>query len=162
MPLQDILARHRDLKETTYYHVILVKGTGYEACKKKVLSFFDQYQLVRYSDIKVRKNESVSASNPEFAKKLRKGILKNRRILNTLVKELQGEGVNTLNDLNELRQGYKTKMLHVITHFLDGFFGIDTYFYNLGEDSHWVSEKFREKISEQPSGFWLIYLEASI
>lgn len=162
MPLQDILQRHKDLKEITYHHVILVRGRGYEVCKKKVLSFFDQYQLVRYSDIKVRKNESVSASNPEFAKKLRKGILKNRRILNTLVKELQGEGVITLNDLNVLPQGYKTKMLHVITHFLDGFFGIDTYFYNLEEDSHWVSRKFREKIAEQPSGFWLIYLEASI
>ncbi len=48
-------------------------------------------------------------------------------------------------------QGYKSKMLHVITHFLDGFFGIDTFFYNLEEDSHWVSEELQKKIAEAPT-----------
>ncbi|MBS1113124.1 MAG: hypothetical protein H6Q92_887, partial [Nitrospirae bacterium] len=82
------------------------------------------------------------------------------RILRGLIKELQVEGVMNLDDLNALPQGYKTKMLHVITHFLDGFFGIDTYFYNLVEDSHWVSEEMRRRIAENPSDFWLLSLDA--
>ena len=51
-------------------------------------------------------------------------------------------------------------MLHVITHLLDGFFGIDSYFYNLVEDSHWVSEELRATIKTSPSRYWLIAVEA--
>jgi hypothetical protein len=64
--------------------------------------------------------------------------------------------------LSELPQGFRTKMLHVITHFLDGFFGIDTYFYNLEEDSHWVSEQARRRIREAPSDYRLLSVEAEI
>src|SRR4030043_54062 len=70
--------------------------------------------------------------------------------------------INILKDLQELPQGYKSKILHVITHLLDGFFGIDTYFYNLEEDSHWVSEELKEKIKTNPPIFWLLSLEAQI
>lgn len=36
MPLQDILARHIDLGKLIYYHEILVKGSDFEVCKRKV------------------------------------------------------------------------------------------------------------------------------
>jgi 23S rRNA A1618 N6-methylase RlmF len=112
--------------------------------------------------ITIQESTSVSASNPEFHDRLEKAIRSNRRILHTLVKELQIENIITLDDLNELPQGYKTKMLHVITHFLDGFFGIDTYFYNLVEDSHWVSEEMQSRIVKNPSDFRLLSLDARI
>jgi hypothetical protein len=162
MPFNDILDRHLDSKKTIYHHEILVKGSGFEPCEKKVLLFFQKYQLVRYSVITLQESTSVSASNPEFHDRLEKAIRSNRRILHALIKELQIENIVTLDDLNELPQGYKTKMLHVITHFLDGFFGIDTYFYNLVEDSHWVSEEMQSRIVKNPSDFWLLSLDARI
>jgi glycyl-tRNA synthetase (class II) len=162
MPFNDILDRHLYIKKTIYHHEILVRGSGFEPSKKKVLLFFQKYQLVRYSVITIKKSTSVSATNPKFHGRLEKAIRANRRTLRGLIKELQVEGVMNLDDLNELPQGYKTKMLHVITHFLDGFFGIDTYFYNLVEDSHWVSEETQSKIVKNPSDFWLLSLEARI
>jgi hypothetical protein len=162
MPFQDILTRHKDIGGTKYRHEILVSGSNFDTCKKKVLHFFQNYQLVRYSHINILEEDSVPASSPVFLDRVEKAILKNRRTLHDLIKELQGEGVITLDDLQELPQGYKSKMLHTVTHFLDGFFGIDTYFYNLGEDSHWVSEELHKKIEASPYGYWLLALEADL
>ena len=58
-------------------------------------------------------------------------------------------------------QGYESKVLHIITHLVDGFFGADTVFYNLEEDSHWLSDKLTDKIKEQPEKFWLLKIECS-
>ncbi len=162
MPITDILTRQRDIGISKYNHEILVKGSDLETCKRKVLHFFQNYQLVRYSQINIMEEESLSASNSGFWDKLKKANQKNRQILHELIKELEGEDLTTLKDLQELPQGYKSKMLHAITHLLDGFFGIDTYFYNLEEDSHWVSEELKEKIKTNPSIFWLLSLEAQI
>jgi hypothetical protein len=162
MPFQDILYRHEDIRKTEYRHEILVKGSDFEACKKKVLLFFEKYQLVRYSNIAILENESLSAADSGFENRLNEAILKNQQIVNKLVEELQAKEIKTLNDLKKLPQGYKSKMLHVITHFLDGFFGIDTYFYSLGDDSHWVTEESLEKIKASPSDYWLLSLEAKI
>lgn len=114
-----------------YYHEILAEGQDFETCKRKVLHFFHNYQLVRYSRIDVLEGESIQASNPVFWERLEKAILNNRRVLQNLIAELEDEGIKALKELNKLPQGYKSKMLHTITHLLDGFFGIDTYFYNL-------------------------------
>lgn len=162
MPFQDILYRHEDSRETEYHHEILVKGSDFQACKKKVLLFFEKYQLVRYSDIAILENRSLSAADSGFENRLNEAILKNRQIVNELIEELQSKEITTLNDLKKLPQGYKSKMLHVITHFLDGFFGIDTYFYSLEDDSHWVTEESLEKIKASPSDYWLLSLEAKI
>ena len=162
MPFRDILSRETDLGKILYCHEILVKGSDFEVCKTNLLQFFEKYQLVRYSHIHILGNESLSAANSRFEESLQNAILKNYQIVHDLIKELQVEGVSTLNDLEHLPQGYKSKMLHVITHFLDGFFGIDTYFYNLADDSHWVTEEFREKIHAAPSCYWLLSIEASI
>jgi hypothetical protein len=162
MPFEDILDRHRDLEKPTYSFEILVKGTGFNSCKEKVLLFFQKYQLVRFSVITIHESRSIAASNPEFHVRLKEAILANRKILRNLIRELQHEKVSTLNDLSELPQGYKTKLLHVITHFLDGFFGIDTYFYNLIDDSHWVSDEMQNAIGKTASDFWLLSLDASI
>jgi len=162
MPYQDILSRQDDLGKSHYAHEILVKGQDFAHCRQTVLQFFERYQLVRYSTITVVEDKSLPATDRGFQERLNEAISRNRQIVDNLTAELQREGVNTLHDLSELPQGYKTKMLHVITHLLDGFFGIDTYFYNLGEDSHWVSEKMRGLILETPSLFWMLSIEADI
>ncbi len=162
MPFNDILDRHQDIKKTIYHHEILVKGSGFEPCEKKVLLFFRKYQLVRYSVITIQESTSVSASNPEFHDRREKATRPNRRPLHTLPSDLQEEGIQNHKARAELPQGYKTKMLHVITHFLDGFFGIDTYFYNLVEDSHWVSGEMQSRIVKNPSDFLLLSLDARI
>lgn len=162
MPFDDILDRHLDTHKPTYQYEILVKGSDYESCEKRALLFFQRYQLVRFSDVTIQKGRSVHASNQEFHERLREATRENRKILDNLIRELQEEKVETLEDLHTLPQGYKTKLLHVITHFLDGFFGIDTHFYNLVEDSHWVSAEIEKSIREAPSNFWLISLDARI
>ena len=162
MPLRDILSREQDLQRPLYRHLILVKGPDFQACKARVLDFFQQYQLVRYSHITVLENESLAASDPGFGDRLHQAILENRKILHELIEELQREGIRTLNNIEDIPQGYKTKMLHVITHLVDGFFGIDTSFYNFEEDSHWVTDDYRGKIASAPSLYWLLSLEARI
>jgi hypothetical protein len=162
MPLGDILSREKDVLKPKYCHEILVRGPDFQACRERVLDFFRNYQLVRYSYITVPESEALSAENSFFHDRLHKAITKNRQILRELVRELQGEGIHTLTDIEEMPQGYKTKMLHVITHLLDGFFGIDSYFYNLEEDSHGITEKLQEKVKESPSDYWLLSIEARI
>jgi hypothetical protein len=162
VPLGDILSREKDLQKPIYRHSILVRGVDFQACKARILVFFRQYQLVRYSHITVLENESLRASAPGFGDRLHQAILENRRTLRELIEELQREGIKTLNNLEDIPQGYKTKMLHVITHLVDGFFGIDTSFYNFEEDSHWVTDDCRGKIALEPSLYWLLSVEAKI
>ena len=72
------------------------------------------------------------------------------------INELTGCGVNRLDDIKNLEQGYKSKTLHTIAHLLDGFFGIDSCFFNLIEDSHWLSAALKDKIMENPGQYWLV------
>lgn len=162
MPFDDILNRHQDLNKQTYQFEILVRGADLSASSEKVLSFFRKYQLVRFSHISVQEERSVSAAHPDFSRRLEESLTENWRILGNLIRELQDERIVTLEDLKSIPQGYRTKLLHVITHFLDGFFGIDTFFYNLIEDSHWVSDTVRAQLEENPSDFWIVALNARI
>ena len=162
MTTKDILSRQKDLGTTKYFHEILTKGSDFQFSKERVLRFFQKYQLVSYSHIHVIENESLPASSHDFKARLQKAQLKNRHLLHNLLNELQSEGYATIQDLQTIPQGYKTRVFHVITHFLDGFFGLDTYFYNLEEDSHWVSEAFLKKIKANPSHYWLLSVEAEI
>lgn len=162
MKTHDILSRELDLGKSRYYHEIFVKGFDFESAKKRVLIFFERYQLVRYSNIHILESSAISATDRNFHERLQAAISKNRQIIYELSEEIKSENISTLDDIIALPQGYKTKMLHVITHFMDGFFGIDTYFYNLEEDSHWVSEKMLEKIKNNPSNYWILSIEAEI
>ncbi|MCG2720745.1 MAG: hypothetical protein L6290_01855 [Thermodesulfovibrionales bacterium] len=147
-------------KGQKYHHLILTDGADFEACREKVFNFFQHYQLVRYFNTHIAEEKSLSAAGHAFRDTLDQAIRKNRTILHKLTSELQDEGIQTLTDLEQTPQGYRTNMLHVITHLLDGFFGIDSYFYNLVEDSHWVSEELRATIKTSPSRYWLIAVEA--
>jgi hypothetical protein len=162
MITKDILSRQKDLGTSKYYHEILTKGTDFVFSQKRVLHFFQKYQLVSYSSVHVIESESLPASSHNFKDRLQKAVLKNRQLLHTLLNELRSEGYTTIQDLQTMPQGHRTKIFHVITHLLDGFFGLDTHFYNLEEDSHWVSETFWKKIKANPSHYWLLSVEGDI
>lgn len=162
MPIKDILSRQEDLGTTTYYHKILTKGPDFEFSQKRVLRFFKKYQLVSYSHVHVIESESLHASSHDFEGRLQKALLKNRQLLHNLLNELPSEGYTTIQDLQTMPQGHRTKLFHVITHLLDGFFGLDTHFYNLEEDSHWVSEELWKKIRALPAHYWLLPVKAEI
>ena len=162
MPIKDILSRQGDLGTTTFYHEILTKGQDFQFSKKRVLRFFQKYQLVSYSHVHVIDNKSLPASSHDFEDRLQKALHKNRQLLHTLLDELRSEGYTTIQDLQTMPQGHRTKIFHVITHLLDGFFGLDTHFYNLEEDSHWVSEELWKKIRAHPSQYWLLPVKAGI
>ncbi len=155
-----VIAKTQKNKKQKYRHLFLTKGSNFEQCKKTVIYFFQNYQLVHYFHTNILDEESLCASDTNFWKTIEKAVLKNREILHELIIELKSEGIHTLQDLEHISEGYKSKMLHVITHFVDGFFGIDSYFYNLIEDSHWLSEKLRKKINTNPTRYWLIAAEA--
>jgi hypothetical protein len=137
-------------------HILLVRGDNFENCRKRVEIFFAKNFLVKYETVKIVPEKSYSAENPVFWKELKKGIDCNRQKVVKLVRELREAGFDDLNSLAAIPQGYESKILHTITHLVDGFFGIDTCFYNLEEDSHGLTEKLAELIREIPTEFQLI------
>ncbi len=162
MPQNDILSRNRDLQKSSYSHAILVQGPDFSSARDRALHFFTQYQLVRYSQVVISEEDALNALHDGFIDAVKHALEKNRHIVHDLLEKLRAEGISTLDDLERIPQGYQSKMLHVITHFMDGFFGIDTFFYNLEEDSHWVSEEIFRKIRSEPPRFWLLTVHAVI
>lgn len=140
-------------------HQILAQAESLSACRDAVLRFFENTLLVRYDHIKLIDDQQLSADNSEFPATLDRAISKNHQTVKKLLKELQLSGVNAVEDLKNLPQGYPSKSLHILAHFLDGFIGIDSAFYNLIEDSHWVSEDLKQKITENPDNYFLLTLE---
>jgi len=144
----DLLARH----------MVLSEGESPEACRNQVINFFERTSLVRYDNVVVD-DVILSATDPKFSEELDLGLKRNRQTLRKFVEELGATGFETRNDLMAVDQGYNSKVLHIIAHFLDGFVGIDSVFYNLVEDSHWLSGDTREQIEEEPERFNLLFLK---
>ena len=144
------------------YHEFLVRAPGLEEAESLVKRFLDRYELVSYVRVDFLEKRSLPAEDPGFAKRLDEAVSLNRRILAEWVKELEGLGIDGVLDLQKLPQGYPSKLLHVIAHLLDGFFGVDSAFYNLVEDSHWVSPELMERIRRAPQGFWLVSAEVAV
>ena len=162
MIIKDILLRQGDLGTRTFYHKILTKGPDFQFSRERVLRFFQKYKLVNYSHVHVIDTESVPASSNDFEPLVKEALLKNRRLLHNLIEDIQEDGYTTIQDLQTMQQGYKTRIFHVITHLVEGFFGLDTQFYNLEEDSHWVSEELWKKIRANPPNYWLVSVKAEI
>ncbi len=145
-------------------HSILVQGQSFSECREHVLGFFAKTTLVHYDGVRVVEEESFSADDARFEAGLEKGIGANRQALKDLLAELQEGGSVALQDLIHLPQGYQSKVIHTLAHLLDGFIGIDTCFYNLLDDSHWLDESRRAAIKDSPKEYWLLlvhgYLEA--
>ena len=144
----DLLARH----------MILSEGESSEACKIQVMNFFERTSLVRYDNIVIR-DVILSARDAKFSEELDRGLKRNQQTLHKFIDELGETGFESRADLVGLNQGYHSKILHIIAHFLDGFIGIDSVFYNLVDDSHWLSAETRDQIDQEPERFNLLYLE---
>ncbi len=140
-------------------HNVLVTGKSFSACRRQVANFFERTMLVRYDQVSIKDEASIPATSPDFIQHMNKGIEENRRIIKKLIHDLELTGLKTTSDLLQLEHGYPSKVLHIITHFLDGFIGIDSTFYNLINDSHWVPQKTLTEISATPEQFWMIHLD---
>ena len=138
-------------------HVVLTEGESFEACRTHVMNFFESTSLVRYDNIVLY--DQLSGSAPEFAEALDNGLDKNRQTLKKFIDELGATGFKERSDLMDLSQGYHSKILHIIAHFQDGFIGIDSDFYNLVEDSHWLSDETRVQIDKEADRFKLLFLK---
>ncbi|MFV0438751.1 MAG: hypothetical protein ACK5PS_15340 [Desulfopila sp.] len=140
-------------------HKVLVAGNAFGNCRDQVLRFFDRTSLVRYDTIQVIDEQCCSGLDADFAVKVEAAERKNRETLKGLIRELQQTGARTIEDLERIELGYPSKVLHVISHLLDGFIGIDSHFYNLITDSHWLEKEVAREIAEDPGRYWLIHLD---
>lgn len=140
-------------------HQILGQAESLPKCREAILRFFDKTTLVRYDHIEVIEEQIFTVSDAEFPMTLDRAISRNHQIVKKLMKDITETGVTDINDLKSLPQGYPSKALHVLAHFLDGFIGIDSAFYNLIEDSHWVSEELKKTMTSNPAHYFLFTLE---
>lgn len=145
--------------ETT--HIMLLRESDREAGRQRVLAFFAKNFLVKYDSVEVVDDRSFAADESGFWGVVEEGTGNNRRVLTKLCAELAEAGFDEIGDLPRIPQGYESKTLHTITHLLDGFFGIDTSFYNLEEDSHWLSDQLAATIRNQPEEFQVITVACS-
>lgn len=142
-------------------HVLLIAGPSYESCCQQAKMFFSRTNLVKYDQIDILHQKSVSAEHPDFSSRIDELIAKNKECVAELVNELAGLGITSVAQLKDLRQGYESKVLHLLSHFMDGFIGIDSCFYNLIDDSHWVSASTRALFRPQHNQYWLIHVQGT-
>jgi len=140
-------------------HLVLVSAPDFDSACSQVRDFFDSTLLVRYDKIDIRRQESFPATDDSFDEVLHQGIADNRGTLHRFIGEFEKTGFKNVDDLHRVECGYPSKLLHIITHFLDGFIGIDSKFYNLIDDSHWLSDDTAAAITETPEQYYVIQLD---
>jgi hypothetical protein len=143
-------------------HDILLAGSDFESCRKRAKRFFDRTMLIRYDEVLVLENESMNGADNKFRTRLEEGIAANHQTIAELLEMLKDEGFATLEDLQGLEKGYVSKTFHTIAHLLDGFIGIDSYFYNLEEDSHGITQDLQQKILAAPQNYWILRVTGRI
>ena len=143
-------------------HKILAMEPDFEKSSAHVLRFLDHTSLVHYDAVRVVAAESCSGADPRFWPWLEQGLADNRRVLTQLTGELRTAGTKEFNDLLAMPQGFQSKIFHTMAHLLDGFFGIDSQFYSLPDDSHWLEASLRRQIETDPEDFWLITVVATL
>ena len=146
--------------EFSVFHDFLVKAPDFSSAQAQVSNFLQDTTLIRYGSVKTDHNKSCSAEHKDFWRRLDQGVAENRKIVADLISELELCDYSSLQDLSSVKQGFESKILHTITHMLDGFVGVDSVFYSLIEDSHWLSPSLREEIMSQPNQYWLVHVVA--
>ena len=140
-------------------HNILLGGESFVHCSDQVHKFFDLTSLVIYDCIEIQEEKSTSGLSADFFHLIELAEDKNRQRVQRLINELHQAGISTTRDLINLEQGYLSKTFHILSHLLDGFIGIDSHFYNLLDDSHWLSVNTRELISHNPAHYWFLHVD---
>ena len=143
-------------------HDILVSGADFSTCENHAHLFVEKSQLVHYDSITIDRSRSRSGAEPEFKQFLEQGVAANRRILAELLSKLNNEGCEKLEDILKLPQGFQSKLLHTISHLLDGFFGIDSKLYDIDEDSHWITDNRQNQMVLSLDTIWLIRVNAQL
>lgn len=141
-------------------HSILVSAPDLETAENLVRLFFDKSQLVHYDSIEVNETQTMNAEGTEFEKLIKQGVEANRKILARLLGKLNAEGCENLEDILNIPQGFQSKILHTMSHLLDGFFGVDSWFYDIDEISHWITDNRRRQIEQSPETCWVIAIKA--
>ncbi len=141
-------------------HDLMVSGPDLQTCSRHVQRFFKKSQLVRYDSVEVDLQNSVNGSDPRFVELINNAITQNNQILADLLSKLRNEDCNNLEDLLQLPQGFQSKLLHTMSHLLDGFFGVDSRFFDIDEISNWVTENRKKQIKESPDECWLVHVKA--
>jgi hypothetical protein len=148
-------------------HYFLVHSDSAPSAGQHVERYLAGNQLITYADFFVRVEEVLNGTDARFQHVLEHGMAANSAFARRMLDHLKEEGVTTLEQLLGLQQGYVTKVLHTLTHLLDGFIGIDSVFYNLVEDSHWASDGLLKALQDTAGEYWLVpvrtgKLEASV
>jgi hypothetical protein len=141
-------------------HSFLVRSRSGQAAGRHVKRYLTGNQLISYAEFFIRPEDILNGTDDRFWPALEQGLAANRAFARRMLDHLNKEGLTTLEQLLELQQGYATKVLHTLTHLLDGFIGIDSVLYNLVEDSHQVSEVLTGAIRNTPEAYWLIPVRA--
>jgi len=144
------------------HHTMLVAAGDFDEASHKILRFFTLTQLIKYQTIIITESASMHAGNPRFWEVATKGMETNRTLLQEMLDELAAAGFGQTRDMVNLERGYLSKVFHTTAHLLDGFFGIDSCFYNLEEDSHWISANYKRLLEAAPKQHWLIHVKAQI
>jgi len=142
-------------------HLMLVRGDDFEQAAGHIRNFFDKTLLLQYDVVECVRASSYNGADPEFWQLAEDGVKRNKEFLNGLIEDLSATGIRELDDLRMVAEGYQSKLLHLIAHFVDGFIGIDSMFYNLTDDSHWLSDSARKAVINEPERFWLITANCS-
>ncbi len=145
--------------ETEFQHIFLVQAESIKEACHQVTHFLQTSELVSYAQLNIDAARVKAGDSDGFWKDLQQGAKKNKEFSRRVLHELQAAGVHEVNDLLTLPLGYPSKLLHILTHMVDGFFGVDSFFYNLVEDSHWLGEKVEARIRKNPEQFWLVPVE---
>lgn len=141
---------------TSIKHIFLAQAENKEQALHKVHRFLEHTELIRYEATTIHDASVINGADPTFWAEVEQGVAGNRKSAEALIVELGETGVSSLTDLKDLPQGYPSKILHTLAHILDGFIGVDSAFYNLLEDSHWLSDKLRGAITKTPDKYWLV------
>ena len=140
-------------------HKILLSGESLGHCRKQVVNYFNRTTLVTYDFVQVIEDKSSSGLDVTFLEDISRAEELNRAETRRLIEELKENDILSIDSLLHIHQGYESKLLHILSHMLDGFIGIDSRFFNLIDDSHWLTEKTASAIGKNPKHFWLLHLD---
>ena len=131
-------------------HTLLLSGDSYEACCGQVRTYFKRTKLVLYDTIEIIDARSFSATDSSFWPSLELVIEKNMKRIRSLIHDLDKSGITTIEDLSRIEQGYPSKLLHLLSHFINVFISTDSVFYNLPDDSHYIPSTTMSSIDQAP------------
>ncbi|MDW7772910.1 MAG: hypothetical protein SCH71_08475 [Desulfobulbaceae bacterium] len=141
-------------------HDLLVSGPDIQTCSQHARRFLEKSQLVHYDTVEIDLEHSMNGSDARFPEALDRSIARNHEILAQLLAQLKEEGCVDLDHLLLLSQGFPSKLLHTMCHLLDGFFGVDSFFFDIDEVSNWLTAPRQKQIRESPETCWLMHVKA--